>query len=102
MDQNNNDNAWLPDLCHPLALLRLMLLAIFVAVVLSVLRDGLAGFAFERIGVLFLYSVWVVFISAAGLCQLRKLMHQFSVALGTVMALLWICLLYTSPSPRDA
>jgi len=63
---------WLPDLCNPLAFLRLTLLGVFITIVLTLLKEGIWGFMLAEVGRLFLYSVWIVFISATGLCQLRK------------------------------
>lgn len=81
---------WLPDLCNPLAFLRLTLLGVFIAIVLTLLREGLQGFMLAEMGRLFLYSVWIVFISAAGLCQLRKWGTRLSVLHSSCLAILWL------------
>ncbi|MEQ9565906.1 MAG: hypothetical protein RLN85_08860, partial [Pseudomonadales bacterium] len=81
---------WLPDLCKPLALLRLILLAVLITLVLILLRQGIAGFGLDSMGVLFLYAVWVVFISAAGLCFLRKFFGQLSMLVSSTLAILWL------------
>lgn len=90
-DQND---FWLPDLCNPLAFLRLTLLGIFIAMVLTLLRQGLQGFMLAEMGRLFLYSVWIVFISAAGLCQLRKWAiakgKKLSVFQSVLLVMLWL------------
>lgn len=82
--------SWLPDLCNPLALLRLILLAVLITLVLILLRQGIAGFGLNSMGMLFLYAVWVVFISAAGLCFLRKFLGQLSMLASSTLAILWL------------
>lgn len=84
------ETVWLPDLCNPLALLRLVLLAVLVSVVLTLLRKGVSGFNVESTGLLFFYSVWVVFIASAGLCFLRRWATGLSVPISVSLALCWL------------
>lgn len=83
---------WLPDLCNPLAFLRLILLGVFIAIALTLLREGLKGFMLAEMGRLFLYTVWIVFVSAIGLCQLRKLGSRLSVFQSSSLAVFWLVL----------
>ena len=89
-EHGEQNDFWLPDLCNPLAFLRLILLGIFIAIVLILLRQGLPGLMLAEIGRLFLYSVWVVFISAVGLCQLRNRAGHLSVVHSAFLALVWL------------
>ena len=81
---------WLPDLCNPLAFLRLILLGVFITIVLTLFREGVQGFVLAEMGRRFLYSVWIVFMSAAGLCQLRKWRYSLSVLQSACLAVLWL------------
>jgi len=86
---------WLPDLCNALAFLRLILLGIFVAIALTLVREGFSGFEPERTGQLFLYTVWVVFTSAVGLCQLRRWGKGLSISVSVALAILWLAIAAT-------
>ena len=87
---HENTDSWLPDLCNSLAFLRLVLLSVFIAISLSLLKQGSDGFQFEMIGSLSLYSVWVVFTVAIGLCQLRRWGRGMSTLLSVFSAVLWL------------
>lgn len=90
--QHNLADFWLPDLCNALAFLRLILLGISIAITLTLLREGLSGFDLESIGRLFLYSVWIVFTSAVGLCQLRRWGYKLTIPISVSLAVLWLLL----------
>lgn len=92
---DTSNRYWLPDLCNPLALLRLILLAVLITLVLIVLREGTAGVSLDSLGVLFLYAVWVVFISAAGLCFLRKFFGRLSMPVSSTLVVLWLAVAAT-------
>ncbi len=90
ISKDSTGQNWLPDLCNPLALLRLMLLAVLITLVFILLKQGTAGFSVENLGVMFLYAVWIVFISAAGLCFMRRFFGEVSVIVSTGMSMLWL------------
>jgi two-component system, LytTR family, sensor histidine kinase AlgZ len=87
---DSSSQHWLPDLCNPLALLRLMLLAVLITLVLTLLRQGIAGFNVDNLGMMFLYAVWVVYISAAGLCFICKYFGKLSVPVSAILTVLWL------------
>jgi two-component system sensor histidine kinase AlgZ len=95
MASETQDRCWLPDLCNPLALLRLMLFAVLVTLVLILLRQGIAGFNLGNLGVLFFYAVWVVFVSSAGLCLLRRYFDELSILASASVAVLWLAVAAT-------
>ena len=86
---------WLPDLCRPLALLRLLLLGVLIASVLALLRRGVSGIEWSYLGLLFFYSIWIVFLAAAGLCGMRRMaprIRYFQGPVGVLIAVLWLLL----------
>ena len=92
---DSSSQRWLPDLCNPLALLRLILLAVLITLVLTLLRQGTAGFSVENLGVMFLYAVWVVYISAAGLCFICRYFGNLSVPASAMLSVFWLFLAAT-------
>ncbi|MBC6428270.1 MAG: histidine kinase [Cellvibrionales bacterium] len=81
---------WLPNLCAPLALLRLLLLSVGLSGLLILLRAGLGGLDLLQAGALFLYATWILLFAAAGLCLLRRWGAAWPLAGTASLALLWV------------
>ena len=84
---------WLPDLCEsPIALLRLLLVAVLLSLLLVLLRSGLAGFGWGLLGRTALLVTWITLLAAAGLCLLRRRLGSMRVSAGAALALVWLLL----------
>jgi len=85
-----SDHFWLPDLCNGIAFLRLILLGTFVAIGLTLLKEGVSGFQIEKTGQLFLYTVWVTMTCALGLCHIRRWGKHLSLPVSVILSIFWL------------
>lgn len=81
---------WLPNLCQPLALLRLLILAIGIGLVLALLRDGLHGLFMVGLGKTLAAAIWIAVMSAAGLCFIGSNFSTKPHWLTVVMSMFWV------------
>jgi len=78
--------SYLPDLCAPMAVLGVVLLAELLAITLSLARqDGWAGF-FADLGALSVMLQWLALSSAAVLCGLRRWLSPLPLYRGSLLA----------------
>ena len=74
------DDFFLPQLCLPEALLRLVLLAELLVLVLVLAEPMPAGFDWTRLAMTSLFVQWIVLLSAAVLCALRPYLKRYQSA----------------------
>lgn len=79
-DQRAADKSgfFIPDLCSVQAVFLLVLVAELLAIVLTVNRYGLQQFTWQSFATLSLFVQWTVLLCAAGLCQLRVRLANWS------------------------
>ncbi|WP_309304291.1 sensor histidine kinase [Pseudomonas sp. LS1212] len=84
---------FLPQLCQPQALLVLVVLAELLVLVLELSQPMQPGFDWVRLGLTSLFVQWLVLLSAALLCGLRRWLARLSAGLaGTLCCALVIAL----------
>lgn len=71
---DSNDDFFIPELCHPEALLRLVLLAELLVLVLVLAEPIHGGMDGQRLALMSLFVQWVVLLSAGVMCGLRPLL----------------------------
>ncbi|MEH6583072.1 MAG: sensor histidine kinase [Halioglobus sp.] len=80
----------IPDLCAAHAVLLMVLLAELLALVFTLASSTLPRFDWNLLATSSLYVQWVVLISAAGLCPLRKLFARLSMNVASICCLLLV------------
>tara|TARA_B100001971_G_C18262154_1_gene587987 strand:- start:202 stop:1332 length:1131 start_codon:yes stop_codon:yes gene_type:complete len=84
------DAFFLPDLCNTRAVLILLAVSEGLVLALNLMEGPLLEFSWQRFSVMSLFVQWVCLLSVAGLCQLRALLVRLSVAVASVVAVLFI------------
>lgn len=71
-DRGPEPSAWLPDLCTPASTFLLVLLGMVVALIYALASSQEPGFFLFGFGLSLLFVEWIVLVSAALLCLLRR------------------------------
>ena len=77
---------WLPDLCRAESLLWILLLTVLLSITLELLISGLS-FSLLNLGLRSLVILWIVLISCAAVCLMRRVSIDWPVALTSSAAL---------------
>ena len=88
---------FLPDLCAPRLVFIMVLLVELMVLVYALSASGLPNFNWEVLALCSLFVQWVVLLSAAALCRLRRVISGFSLSLASLCCLL-VVLLVTAVS----
>ena len=88
---------FLPDLCAPRLVFIMVLLVELMVLVYALSASGLPNFNWEVLALCSLFVQWVVLLSAAALCRLRRVISSFSLSLASLCCLL-VVLLVTAVS----
>jgi two-component system sensor histidine kinase AlgZ len=80
----------IPDLCAPQAVFVMVLLAELMVVVYALASSSLPRFNWDLLATSSLFMQWVVLVSAALLCPLRKLFARMSLHLAALCSLVLI------------
>jgi two-component system sensor histidine kinase AlgZ len=90
------DRFYLPDLCTPAAVLRVVLIAELAAMALTLARQPAWNLFFTDLAKTSLLMLWLVLTSAATLCALRRHLARFSLptssllTAGAVLTVVWL------------
>src|SRR5690554_6178950 len=71
-DRGRQRSSWLPDLCTPASTFLLVLLGMVVALIYALASSQEPGSFLFRFGLSLLFVEWIVLVSAALLCLLRR------------------------------
>lgn len=89
--------AWLPDFCTGQSLLPVLLLCGLVALIIVLVPGEGPGSAWERIGPISFFTIWVGLVCSACLCVLKEPLRRLGPGWGGTTALLvvglvcWVC-----------
>ena len=81
---------WIPDFSEPITILRALLVAVAVAFLLTLLRDGLNGLEYRSFGPLALLSAWICCLSMVGLQLVRNHGAELTMWLSGYLAFSWM------------
>lgn len=96
-DQRRASTVWLPDFCAGQSLLPVVLLCGLVALIIVLVPGERTLSAWERIGPISFFSVWIGLVCAAGLCLLKPQLRRLgpgwggAAAVSIVGLVCWIC-----------
>lgn len=82
--------AWLPNFWDPLVVLRSILVAVCIAILLTLLRTGFFGIDLAVLGAVTFLSVWIICLSAVGLQMLRRFGEHLPIWIGSLLAVIWM------------
>jgi len=85
-----NNKTWIPDFSQPIAVLRALLVAISVAILLTILRYGLNGWENGAFGPFVLLSAWICCLSLIGLQLVRTYGTGLPIWLSASLAFCWL------------
>lgn len=79
--------AWLPDFCSAVSLFPVILLAELVALIAVLIPADSPVSAWDRLGPVSLFALWIALVAAAILCLLKRQLRQLGPGLGGLAAL---------------
>jgi two-component system sensor histidine kinase AlgZ len=86
------DSFFLPDLCRVQPLFLLVMFGELLALLLTLTAAGLRSFDWQRFAMTSLYVQWAGLLSAAGLCQLRRMLRGWRPATAAALCFGWVLL----------
>ena len=89
-NQTSSELNWIPDFSQPIAILRALLVAVAIAILLTLLRNGLNGIEYGSFGPLALLSAWICCLSMIGLQLVRKYAAGLPMWLSGCFAFAWM------------
>lgn len=96
-DHRRSTTVWLPDFCAGQSLLPVLLLSGLVALIIVLVPGERTVSAWERIGPISVFSIWIGLVCAAGLCLLKPQLRRLGPGWGggaalTIVGLVcWLC-----------
>ncbi len=100
MKNNTQTQSFIPDLCSVQSVFILVLIAELVVIVLTLSASQLPKFDWSHLGLGSTLALWIILVSAASLCRIRKYLNQLALvkaaaisfslilAIGTIFCLL--------------